>query len=75
MKEAPSDNPFAVEFEFGMTAILNGLPAAAKGRTSSRRLAVGQKQLPARRADEAVACRYPAPPLGGDGHLIDSVDN
>jgi TetR/AcrR family transcriptional regulator, tetracycline repressor protein len=36
MKEAPSDNPFAVEFELGMTAILSGLLAAAKSRTVPR---------------------------------------
>jgi AcrR family transcriptional regulator len=35
MKEAPSDNPFAVEFELGMTAILGGLLAAAESRTVS----------------------------------------
>ncbi len=32
LKEAPSDNPFAVEFELGMNTILNGLLAAAEGR-------------------------------------------
>lgn len=35
MKEAPSDNPFAVEFELGITAILSGLLAAAESRTVS----------------------------------------
>ncbi len=34
LQEAPSDNPFAVEFELGMTAILSGLLAAAKVRGS-----------------------------------------
>jgi hypothetical protein len=33
MKETPSDNPFAVEFELGITAILSGLLAAAEGRS------------------------------------------
>lgn len=33
MQEAPTDNPFAVEFELGITAILNGLRAAAESRT------------------------------------------
>ena len=37
MKEAPSDNPFAVEFDLGITAILNGLLAAAEKRTVSRK--------------------------------------
>ena len=32
MREAPSDNPFAVEFELGMNAILSGLLAAAESR-------------------------------------------
>ena len=36
MKEVPSENPFAVEFELGITAILNGLLAAAENRTDSR---------------------------------------
>jgi AcrR family transcriptional regulator len=36
MKEAPSDNPFAVEFELGITAILSGLLAAAESRKVTR---------------------------------------
>jgi len=35
LKEAPSENPLAVEFELGITAILNGLLAAAESRTVS----------------------------------------
>jgi TetR/AcrR family transcriptional regulator, tetracycline repressor protein len=35
MKEASSDNPFAVEFELGITAILNGVLSAAHARRPS----------------------------------------
>ncbi len=35
LKETPSENPFAVEFDMGMSAILSGLLTAVQNRTAS----------------------------------------